>query len=178
MVRLGAALLALMLMGTMAMGQGRIPPLLLVNPQQVLERSETGRALIAENQEAREALAAESAERSDAFEREEMELTERRGAMEPEAFAALADEFDARVRAARAEQDRAGQQLARDQEAAQARFNALLTPIYSELMRESGAAAVLDIRNVVLANSQLDITREVIRRLDAAAALDDEPADQ
>mgnify|MGYP000156232161 CR=1 FL=1 len=178
MGRFGAALCALMLMGTAALGQGRIPPLLLVNPQVVLERSETGRALIAENLAAREALARESSERSDAFEQEERELTERRTTMEPEAFAALAADFDARVRAARSEQERAGQELARTQEAQQAELTAALTPIYSELMRESGAAAVLDIRNVVSANAQLDITREVIRRLDAGATLDEQPAEQ
>ncbi len=139
---------------------------LLVNPTAVLERSRTGQALIRANRLARERLVAEGEQISSDFEREERALAARRSVLSRDEFAEIAAEFDERVRAARAEQDRRAAQLTREEEERERAFAESLNPIYAEIMRDTGAAAILDLRDVILANTVLDITAEVIRRLD------------
>ena len=143
------------------------PTILVVDPERVLEESDAGRAVFSEIEAERERLAAESDEISRAFEREERALTDARDTTDPDEFTELAADFDRRVRAARAERDRLSEDLARRAEEVRRGFFEDLNGIYVQIMRETGAAAILDLRDVVLVARTFDITDAVIARLDA-----------
>ena len=171
MPRLTAAILALALClpGQVAVAQDAsrpLPPILLVDPRVVMEQSRTGQDLMELNRTERAAAQAEADALSASFEAEEQILAARRALLTREAFAELAADFDRRVRLARAEQDLRGQELLDRTAARERAFFEALTPIYREIVNEVGAAAILDLRNVILANSRLDVSQEVIRRLD------------
>ncbi|WP_316013025.1 OmpH family outer membrane protein [Roseobacter sp. HKCCA0434] len=173
-------LIAAVLLGAFALNaqERERPPIVLVDPRAVLEQSETGREILRQNRADREALQAEADAISNAFELEEQELAARRDLVTREAFAELAREFDERVRAARVEQDRRSQALAARIEARERRFAQQLNPIYAGILGDSGAAAIVDLRSVILADAQLDVTEEVIRRLDAQSAAPTGPRTQ
>lgn len=115
-----------------------------------------GAALQAEN----ERLTAELTAR-------ERSLTERRPTMDPEAFRAEADAFDADVQRIRAEQDakEAALQAAFDEE--RQRFLAAVTPVLVRLMIERGAVVVIERRDVFLSVGLVDITDDAVAAIDA-----------
>lgn len=142
------------------------PAILLVDPRVILEESVLGQQIVEDNRADRAALQAEADAVSEAFEDEEQQLAARRSLLTRDAFAVLATDFDRRVREARAQQDQRAQELIAQIEAREREFSEQLTPIYAEILNEVGGAAVIDLRNVILANARLDISQEVIRRLD------------
>jgi hypothetical protein len=69
--------------------------------------------------------------------------------------------------------------LARKRDDLRSRFEQAAVPVLSALMREAGAAVILEVRSTVLSLEQVDITDLAIQRLDAAfAASADAPAEQ
>jgi len=101
---------------------------------------------------------------------EERDLTERRPGLTPQEFTELADAFDAKVQRIRIEQDRKARTLAIRQEEARQAFLVEIGGILSEIVRERGAAVVLDRRDVFLSAERVDITDELIERVNARAA--------
>ena len=96
-----------------ATGQEPERPLFLVlNQERILTGSARGQALLAEEEAARAGLRTEARSIEAAFEAEERRLTEQRAEMDAAAFRKLADDFDARVVAARREQDTRASALA------------------------------------------------------------------
>ena len=142
------------------------PVVLFVDPEAVLQNSESGQAVLEEIESDRAALVAETESLSAAFEEEERELTELRETLPRPEFQALAEEFDTRVRRVRAEQDQKAAELTRRSEARRRQFFSDLNALYAQFLRESGASAIIDIRSVILANRVLDITPQVIARID------------
>lgn len=142
--------------------------ILTIDQERLLFDSLPGRALLAQQEAAADALTAEGSALDRAFEAEERSLTERRASLAPGAFRALADAFDAKVVATRREQEQKSTELARRLEAERRDFFRTVRPILVELLRETGASAVLDQRAVLLSNQDLNITDEVIKRLNDA----------
>lgn len=149
---------------------GRLMPFLVVNQERLLTDSQRGRALLAEQEAARDQLRAEARAIDSDFEAEERELTEARATLEPEAFRALADDFDARVVTARRDQDARSAALAQEFDAGRRRFYSAIAPILVQLMERHGALAVLDENSVLLATQELDITNAAIAEIDAMPA--------
>jgi Skp family chaperone for outer membrane proteins len=146
--------------------QGPTPPFLYVSEERILTGSAKGRALLAEEEAARERLRAEARGIETAFEAEERDLTERRAEMDVAGFRALADDFDARVVAARREQDARANALALEFDRRRRAFYAEVGPILVGLMERRGALAVLDETSVVLADPAINVTDAVIAELD------------
>ena len=142
-------------------------PFLFVNQERLLTGSRRGQALLASEEAARDRLRAEARAIDSAFEAEERELTEARASLEPDAFRALADDFDARVVAARREQDNRAAGLAQEFDAGRRQFYAAIAPILVRLMESHGAQAVLDETSVLLAAQDLNITEAAIAAIDA-----------
>jgi Skp family chaperone for outer membrane proteins len=142
-------------------------PFVIVNQERLLTDTQRGRALLAEQEAARDRLRSEARAIDSAFEAEERELTEARATLEPEAFRALADDFDARVVTARRDQDARSAALAQEFDAGRRRFYAAIAPILVQLMERRGALAVLDGNSVLLAAQELDITEATIAEIDA-----------
>lgn len=113
---------------------------------------------------------------------EERRLTELRDQLPPAEFRELADDFDARVVAIRAEQDTKGRALSQREEEAFTRLLVAAQPVFEALLVEYDAELILDRRLVFFASGRVDITAEAIERINAflgeeVPALEDLPAD-
>lgn len=122
--------------------------------QQVLE--DEGRAIAAENERLADQL-------SD----EEADLTSRRAELDPAAFRQLAEAFDAKATAIRRDRAQAVQQLNARADAERSAFFQSALPVMGDLMQQRGAVSVLDRRTVFVSLDAIDITSELIERLDA-----------
>jgi Skp family chaperone for outer membrane proteins len=157
----------------LAQPAGDRPVILIVDQERLLTGSIAGQAALAAEEADRAAIAAEGRRLDAELAAEERRLTGQRDAMSPEEFRDLADAFDDRVIEARQGQEDSARAAAERAEQRRRAFFAEAAPILTELMQETGAAAVVDIRLVLIANQNLNITDEAIKRLDAATAATD-----
>lgn len=143
-------------------------PLLTVELERVLQGSEYGQAILNEEAAKIDALRQRGREVDSQFEAEELRLTAQRAELPPDEFRQLAEQFDARVIATRAELQQQGRTLEQEnQERRQAFFNDV-TPILVGILEETGATAIVEHRALLVARQDLNITEEVIKRLDQA----------
>lgn len=151
---------------------------LVLSQERILTGSERGQALLAEEEAARERLRAEAREIEAAFEAEEQRLTDERAALDAAAFRALADDFDARVVAARRKQDARASALAQEFDQRRRAFYADVGPILVGVMERLGALAIFDESSVLIADQGLNITDAVIAEIDRALAPDAAPTER
>ena len=155
--------------------QGRVQvtsPILVVDGERLFSESLLGQQIRADIEEAGAALQAKNNEIASQLEAEEQELTLKRPEMTPEDFRVLADEFDDKAERIRAE--RAAELRALNQRLEEVRRNFLqqALPILESIMREAGAAVVLEQRDVFISSVAVDITDIAIARVDAATRQD------
>ncbi|WP_417721655.1 OmpH family outer membrane protein [Salipiger sp.] len=98
---------------------------------------------------------------------EEKSLTAKRATLPPGEFRALADAFDEKVQKLRREQDTKARALGNRSDDLRRQFLAAIEPVLGEMMRESGAAVVLEKRSVFLSAGVIDVTDTAIARIDA-----------
>ncbi len=142
------------------------PIFLLLNQERILTDSARGKALLALEDAERERARSEGRAIETAFEEEERRLTEQRADLDPGAFRKLADAFDARVVAARRDQDARAAELAQEFDQRRREFYADVAPILVQQMERVGALAILDETTVLIADQSLNVTDEVIAELD------------
>jgi Skp family chaperone for outer membrane proteins len=142
--------------------------ILTVDTERLFSESAFGLRVAAELQAATDALRDENRRIEAALTAEEQSLTERRPTMTPEAFRAEADAFDERVQGIRTAQDAKERALQDGVTHGRDQFLAVAAPVLGQMMREAGAAVILDRRTVFLALSAVDITDEAIAAIDAA----------
>jgi Skp family chaperone for outer membrane proteins len=166
-----AALLALAPLGAAAqddlsMGQVR-SPVLTIDVDRLLTETRFGQRMAAELETQAQALRDENARLFGTLRAEELSLAERRPTMEVEAFQAEAEAFDARAQRIRLEQD--DKELALNEAVAAGRQTLLnaATPVLARLMIDSGAAVILERRDVFLSAGLIDVTDEAIAAIDA-----------
>lgn len=111
-------------------------------------------------------LAAENERLEKQFTEEEQSLTELRNSLDAAEFRARADQFDASAQAVRRERAEALRQLNLRIEEDRQQFFATAIPVMTQILRERGATMILDSRVVFLAAESVNITDEVIERLD------------
>ncbi len=165
-----AACLALGMTGPAAAQQlpGPAPEgILILNQDRLFSSSIYGQRVQSELEAAGEALAAENRQIEAQLTEEELQLTSDRANLPPEEFRALADEFDTRVGEIRTAQEAKAQALAAQADAARQRFFEAAFPILLDLMRERGAAVLLDNRSVLLSAETVDITQMALDRVNA-----------
>lgn len=170
-----AAVLAVALWMTPGEAQelGAVQPIVLTLDQERLFQGSAAAARISAAIERQAAeLAAENREIEAALSAEELELTEARPTLEPEAFRALADAFDEKVQRIRGEQDAKERALQELREAERQNFLRRISPVLAEIARERGALLILDRRAVLLSADSIDITDEAIARIDASLTVD------
>jgi Skp family chaperone for outer membrane proteins len=169
---IAAAALALALLPGAAPAQDPITvpsPILTIAQERLFEETRLGLRSTREIDAAAEALTEENRRIEEELRAEEVALTERRASMSAEEFAGLADAFDAKVQAIRAEQDAKARALADRQEEARQAFFIEVAEILSEIVREEGAVVILDRRDVFLSADRIDITDRAIARINAVA---------
>ncbi len=146
--------------------------ILLIDSEAAYAGSELGRRMAAKLKVESRKLASENRTIETELIDEEKQLTEQRKTLPPDEFRALADAFDEKVRRIRIEQDNKARAIGQQGEDGRSDFLTAARPILQEIMRETGSVAILEIRTVFFADKTVDITQEVIRRLDAVTPPD------
>jgi Skp family chaperone for outer membrane proteins len=142
-------------------------PIAVLNQERLLSQSLYGQRIQREVEAAGTALAAENRRIESQLTEEELRLTEQRATMTAEAFRPLAEEFDTRVEGIRAAQEAKSRALQSQAEAAQSLFFEQVFPVLIGLMRERGAAVLMDNRAVLLSVEGADITDDAIALIDS-----------
>lgn len=169
---LGLALSVSLWLGTgqaAAQDLGRaVSQIVTIDRQQLFPGTAYGRRVLASVEAERKRLAEENRRVEAQLLQEERDLTKQRETLTPQAFRALATEFDERVRALRAEGTTREQEFVRIMESEQAAFFDRIGPILGQLLREIGAVVILDRRAILLTTQNVDITARAVARIDEA----------
>lgn len=143
-------------------------PILTLDSEELLTRSAAGQALDAELAERSAELAAENRRIEAQLSEEERDLTDRRPDMTPEDFRAEARAFDEKVQQIRTEQDAKLRALQDQSNSARRDILRAANPVLVQIMREAGAAVIMERVNVLASLETIDITALAVQRLDAA----------
>lgn len=144
------------------------PVVLIVDMQRLQRDTAAAQNIREQSTKIRKAIDLAMAAREAKLREEEKELVALREELDPAAFDARTRDFEKRVFERR---DFAQRETAKLQAAltdAGNRLRKQIAPILAEIMRERQAQVLLDSSQVVLSINQLEITEEVIRRLDKA----------
>ncbi len=142
------------------------PQILTLDQDRLYADSLYGKALEARSLSATQALATENRKIEADLSAEEASLTTQRPTLAADAFAVLADAFDAKVEKIRAEQEAKAKQLVVDRDTGRKQFFQSAVPVLAELMQQLGAYAILNRDAVVLSFDSIDVTDRAIVALD------------
>lgn len=163
---LGAASVFAQTQSNTALERGSvISPVLTIDSERLFLESDFGRRVAAEAETLGAELSAENRKIEADLESEEQGLTERRPSLSPEEFRALADAFDTKVQETRAAQTAKGRAINEELERAREVFLAAAAPVLEKLMRDAGAAVILERRSVFVSASAVEITEDAIALL-------------
>lgn len=143
-------------------------PILTIDSERLFEQSAYGRQTIEEIEAKGAKLSVENRAIEEELEAEEKELTELRPTIAPTEFRELADAFDEKVQEIRRTQDSKSRELAAELEERRVVFLNAAAPVLEQLMREAGAAVVIERRSVFISSKAVDITNIAIGRIDRA----------
>ena len=137
-----------------------------LDQDQLFLATQYGRALQTKFESESAALLAENRKIDAALEAEERDLTDKRATMTAQDFRPLAEAFDNKANALRTAQDVKSNSLAKSRDADRQAFFQAVAPILGDYMVERGAVAILDKSAIVVSLGAIDITKEVITRID------------
>jgi Skp family chaperone for outer membrane proteins len=140
--------------------------ILILNQERLFAQSLYGQRIQRELEDASARLAAENRRIEAELTEEELALTELRATTEPDAFREMADAFDTRVEAIRAAQEAKARDLTGQADAAQVQFFERVAPILLDIVRDRGAAVLMDSRAVLLSADRVDVTETAIAAID------------
>jgi Skp family chaperone for outer membrane proteins len=143
-------------------------PIVTLDQERFFRESAYGKAALARAEAEAAALSAENRKLEAALEAEERELTTRRATLKPEEFAPLSSAFDAKVEEIRAAQDAKSRAITRHLEETRQKYFESAVPVLAELLRDTGAVAILADNAIILSLSALDVTDEAVARMDLA----------
>lgn len=166
-----ARLAAILLLGLLpchpTVAQEGPPVVVVIDQEQLFQRTLFGQRIAQELEQRSAALATENRAIEAELVAEERDLTERRAELEPSEFRSLADAFDAKVERLRAEQDAKTRELVATRDAERQNFTRLVGPILLSYMRSIGAEVMLDRRSVVASADRVDVTDALVAAVDA-----------
>lgn len=143
-----------------------VSPILSVDADALYGGSVWGQRAQAEIEAQGSALQAENDRLAKQLSDEEAALTAARPDLDPAVFRQRAEAFDSRATSVRRERAQAVADLNARAEADRSAFYQAALPLMGALMQERGAVAVLDRRTVFVSVDQIDITTELIARID------------
>ena len=146
----------------------RVPPssaVLTIDTERVFSESAFGKRVAREVESKGTELAAENRRIEAELATEEQQITDRRATMSAEAFGKVADEFDQKVQATRQAQAAKGRALNQLLDEEREVFLTAAAPVLEDLMRQSGAAVILERRSVFVSANAIDVTDEAIAML-------------
>ncbi len=143
-------------------------PVLTLNQEALYRNSLFGARVQRDLEQKSRELATQNREIEAILTEEEQNLTVDRKTMEPDAFRALADEFDTRVTEIRRAQVLKRDAIQQTADNERARFYELAFPVLLRLVEETGAVAILDNSAVIFSVRNIDITERAIREVNQA----------
>lgn len=143
-----------------------ISAILTIDSERAFRDSIFGKSVAAQVAIELAALEAENTGIQIELEAEEQKLTDLRATLDPEEFRLLADAFDAKVQETRASRARIARELNARFNEQQEVFLQAAEPVLERIMREAGAAVILERRSVYVSVTAIDITDEAISLLD------------
>ncbi|MGR3271883.1 OmpH family outer membrane protein [Thalassococcus profundi] len=148
---------------------GRVQsPILTIESDRLFAESAFGRRIAREIEAERTAITEENDRITEELTAEEQRLTDLRGTIPADEFQALADAFDTKVQNLRNEQEEKARAIGTRGEEARRRFLNAAQPVIGEIMRETGAALIVERRIVFISADVIDITDSAIQRIDAS----------
>ncbi|MEJ6401804.1 OmpH family outer membrane protein [Yoonia sp. 2307UL14-13] len=166
-MRIWTAILIWLAAAVAAPAQETPPQVLIIDSDRLYAETLYGRRLEAELAAEISAVQDENDRIAETLREEELNLTDRRPDMDPEAFREEARAFDEKVQEVRTSRDAKAVELQAKRAAARARFEEQVQGIVANVMLERGAVMVMEQRNVVLSVRTVNITDDVIVRVDA-----------
>ncbi len=160
-----------MVPGAPAMAQARNTPtarIILVDFDRVSRESLVGKDIAAQMESHRVDLEKKARAMQQELKAEEEELKKQRNIISPEAFQERVRALQRKAQAKQNEINGLGQQARRAMQQAQLEVQRVLRPIVKKIMDERGANMVMDKALVSQHAAGLDVTTEVIERLDQA----------
>lgn len=139
---------------------------LIVSLERVRAQSEAALSIESQAEAIRQQIQEQLGARQQALAAEEQALVALRRTLESDAFEARAARFEQQVRLLKKDRRDQADALRSALRVASDQMEAALRPILAELMAERGGSVLIDTRNVILSVKTLDITDEVIKRLD------------
>ena len=152
-------------------------PVLTIDSERFYRDSAFGQRVLRDIETRTRALSEENRALEAELEAEERELTAQRPNLTPEEFRALADAFDAKVQSIRRDRDARTRAVADLLDDNRERFLEGAAPVLEDIMREAGAAVVLEVRSVFSSANVIDITDTAIARIDATLGDGTAPAE-
>ncbi|MDB5657569.1 MAG: outer rane chaperone Skp [Cypionkella sp.] len=137
-----------------------------LDQDQLYLATEYGRALQVRFESESAALLAENRKIDAQLETEERSLTEMRATMTAQDFRPLAEAFDNKANGLRNAQDAKSKRLSESRDADRQAFFQAVAPVLGDYMVERGAVAILDKSAIVVSLGSIDITKEVVARID------------
>ena len=163
-----------------ASGEGRAPlvnaadtpagqpvAVLVLDVDQAYETSAWGRRAKTDIEAAARQIEADNKRLEAQLTAEEQALTAERATLAPDVFRRKAEEFDARAQTIRRERARVARDLGSRADADRNAFLNASLPVVTTLMQEHHAAVVLDRRQTLLTATSIDITAQLVERMDA-----------
>lgn len=143
-------------------------PILVVDSEVLYSGSAFGLRVLRDQERLSAELVAENLRIEQELSAEELSLTEQRASTAAAEFRLLADRFDTKVQATRSRQLGKTQALTQLLDQQRVTFFQTAGAVLEDLMREAGAAVLLDRRDVFFSADTVDITRAAILRIDAS----------
>lgn len=143
------------------------PQILIINSDRLYSDTLYGRRLKRDIEELQDAFQQENDRIAENLIEQERSLTLRRPEMTPEAFTEEVDAFDMMVQEVRRAADSKNEELREADLAARAAFEGNVQGIIANVMLERGATMVMEQRSVILSIRSVNITDDVIARIDA-----------
>jgi len=140
---------------------------LVVDMQRIQRDAAAAKSVRAQSAAMRDKLKTTIGDRARAISREETELAELRERMDAAEFRVRVRDFEKRVFANRDFAQQESMKLQSVLAKASTRLRREIAPILAQLLRERGAQLMLDKSQVLLSADTLDVTDEVLKRLDA-----------
>ncbi|MBU2866308.1 OmpH family outer membrane protein [Pacificibacter marinus] len=144
-------------------------PVIAFDRERIFENTDIGRALEAKIETLLNDLVVENDTIFAALEAEEQELTELKSTLSKEDFAKKADAFDEKVIAIRAEQKAKSEAIEQTKDQGLRAFEDMLNVVLKDIAQEVRAVAVFERAQIYLMSGSIDISLEVIKRLNASS---------
>ena len=152
-------------------------PVLVFDRTRALNQSQAGIALKAELDAARDALIAENDAIYQKLEAEERAISEQRDAMSDDDFRAAAQAFDEKVTQVRDAQDEKSREVQALYDTNLQELEAQMNTALAQTARQTGAVIVFERGQVYMMSGAIDVTEELIKRLDQASAAAEDAAE-